>query len=99
MTECVKAKIYWIPEEEGGRKNIPNNYDFSTVAKFEDIKANFMKEAWSVVIDLQNAQKESRWVVADLRLLVESAPRVLLHSGSKFKLYEGARIVAIGEVL
>ncbi len=99
MTECVKAKIYWIPEEEGGRKNIPNNYNYSTVANFEDIKDNFTKEAWSVVIDLQNAQKESQWVVADFKFLVESAPHALLYSGSKFKLYEGARIVAIGEVL
>ncbi|HPD01643.1 MAG TPA: hypothetical protein PLA01_09895 [Acetivibrio sp.] len=99
MNNNVKAKIYWISEKNGGRKNIPNSRNYSTVACFEDIKDQFSTEAWSVVIDLENAQKESNWVIADFRFLVESAPCNLLYTGSKFQLFEGRRLVAIGEIL
>lgn len=99
MAKIVKAQIYWIPEEEGGRTSIPNNFNYSTVACFEDIKEKYPREAWSVVVDLEHAKKESRWVAADFRFLVDNAPEQLLYKGSKFKLFEGHRLVATGEIL
>lgn len=95
----VKAKIYWILEQDGGRKNIPSNHNYSTLVHFDDIQEEYPLGAWSVVIDLEKAQKNSQWTISDFRFLVDSAPQDLLYSGSKFKLYEGARLVANGEIL
>ena len=52
----VKAKIYWIPEQDGGRKNIPSNHNYSTLVHFDDIEEEYPLGAWSVVIDLEKAQ-------------------------------------------
>ena len=99
MTKTVKANMYWMTEGEGGRKTIPDSDKYSTVACFEDIKGKYSDEAWSVVIDLKNADKDGRNVTAQIRFLVEWAPNELLCSGSKFELFEGKKLVEKGEIL
>ena len=99
MNKVVKAKIYWFTEKEGGRNNIPNNRNYSTVACFKDIKDRYPDEAWSIVMNLGENITTTRTMVTDLRFLVECGPEELLYTGSQFALFEGKRKVAIGEVL
>ena len=99
MNKVVKAKIYWFTEKEGGRNDIPNSLNYSTVTCFNDIKDKYPDEAWSIVINLSEIITTTRTIVTDLRFLVEWAPEELLYKGSQFVLFEGKRKVAIGEVL
>lgn len=98
VNQIVKAKIQWIPPENGGRQNPPAGPRYSTVARFEDIKDKWPNEAWSIVAEFLQ-EKDCRQNIVNLRFLVDGGPEHLLYPGSKFDLFEGASIVAKGEVL
>jgi hypothetical protein len=92
------ARIRWLRPEEGGRPTPPSGPVYSTVARFEQLAAQWPDEAWSVVISLQEPpDAEGRQTVA-IRMLVEAAPVGLLAPGSVFQLFEGRQCVASGEV-
>jgi hypothetical protein len=95
----VKAQVSWVPRELGGRESPPSGPRYITVARFEDDKDNYPKEAWSLVLEFNDLPDDSLNVVADVRFLVEDAPVQLLHQGSNFELYEGSRLVGRGTVL
>lgn len=99
INNAVKARVCWLKEEEGGRKFPPPGPRYSTVAKFEDEKDTWLKEAWSLVLEFSGSPDESLCMTTDVRFLSEDGPMRLLHPGSKFELYEGRRLVARGEVL
>jgi len=99
MTRTVKANISWALPQAGGRQRPPIGPRYSTVARFEDNKDNWLKEAWTMVVEFSQASDESLRVIADVRFLVEYAPAHLLYPGSRFELFEGTRLVARGEVL
>ncbi|HYG09038.1 MAG TPA: hypothetical protein VD835_03585 [Pyrinomonadaceae bacterium] len=99
MNKVVKAKVSWVPAEAGGRMSPPPGPRYITVARFEDDKDSYPKEAWSLVLEFSGLPDNSLNVIADVRFLVEDAPVQLLHQGSIFELYEGYRLVARGEVL
>lgn len=95
----VKAKVSWVPIEAGGRKSPPPGPRYVTVARFDDDKNKYPKEAWSLVLEFSDVPDDSLSVVADVRFLVEDAPVRLLRQGSTFELYEGRKLVARGIVL
>lgn len=97
MSKTVKAKIDWLSEEAGGRSP-PSGPRYITVARFDDEKEKYPKEAWSLVVEFSNSP-DYLILFADVRFLVEDAPVHLLHSGSVFELYEGRKQVATGRVL
>lgn len=98
MALSVKAKIQWLTPNKGGRKASPPGPKYSTVARFEDIKEKWPKEAWSVVAEFIE-QTDNNSTIVNLGFLVDSGPEYLLYSGSRFDLFEGPQIVAVGEVM
>jgi hypothetical protein len=95
----VKSRICWIRKEAGGRESPPAGTQYSTVARFEEAKHEWPREAWSVVLEFTGPPDESLWIIADVSLLSPEAPTRLLRPGSIFELFEGHRMVARGEVL
>lgn len=94
----VKALIHWKTESEGGRKSIPSGPRYSTVARFPAAK-RWSEEAWSLVVDYEEAVATDGTVKAAVRFLAEGAPADLLTSGGEFELLEGPKVVATGKVL
>ena len=95
----MRARVHWVPEAEGGRHTMPRGPSYSTVAKFEELADRWPREAWSVVLAFDEEPQE-RDLIARIRLLVpETAPPDLLRPGARFELFEGSRLVAVGEVL
>lgn len=99
MKRRVKAKISWVSREKGGRNSPPPGPRFVTVCRFEEDKDSYPKEAWSLVLEFSNLLGGSLDVTADVSFLVDDAPHQLLHSGSKFELFEGRQLIAKGEVI
>lgn len=95
----VKAEISWVPKNEGGRDSPPLGPRYITVARFEEEKEKYPKEAWSLVVEFSRMASESHELIADVSFLMDDAPDYLLHPGSKFDLFEGRKLVAKGEVI
>lgn len=94
--KCV-AKIYWIKQEEGGRRNIPfTNMYVPQVILEEEERCNVV--GWSAFVINKESNMDDRITIADIMLFSEKCP-YNLKIGVKFKLYEGNRLVATGEVL
>ncbi len=96
MNKIVKARICWVPE---GRESPPTGPRYSTVARFKEDENDWLKQAWSLVLEFHSPPDESLCVIADVRFLVEDAPVHLLRRGSVFELFEGRKLVARGEVI
>ena len=94
--KCV-AKIYWIKQEDGGRRNIPfiNMYAPQIILEEEERDSVI---GWSAFVINKEEKKDDRTTIADIMLFSEKCPYEL-KVGVKFKLYEGSRLVATGEVL
>jgi hypothetical protein len=100
MTSDRVARIRWLAPEEGGKPSPPAGPEYSTVARFESLSDRWPDEAWSVVLAIAEPADSGRLMLAGIRMLAsEEAPRDLLSPGSRFELFEGARRVAIGEVI
>lgn len=99
MKHKVRAKIYWIPEDAGGRKNPPTGPKYSTVARFDDNGGDWIKKAWSVVVENFEPPHEGFSTIADVSFLVSDAPEHLLCVGRRFELLEGRRTIGIVEVI
>lgn len=97
----VLVKIRWSSAEEGGRVAPPPGPRYSTVARFESqSEAEWKRESWSLVLDLQSSLDERSCQIALVRFLAkENTPDDWLAQGKTFDLFEGTRKVAEGEVL
>ena len=95
----MKARVCWVKKEAGGRDTPPPGPRYSTVARFEEEKDKWTREAWSLVLEFYDPPDESLCMIADVSLLNPDGPTGLLHQGSVFELYEGRQVVARGEVL
>lgn len=94
--KCI-AKIYWIKQEDGGRRNIPftNMYAPQIILDGEE-RDNVI--GWSAFVINKESIIDDRRTIADIMLFSERCPYEL-KVGVKFKLYEDSRLVAIGEVI
>jgi hypothetical protein len=91
---AMPARVRWLSAEEGGRAEPPGNAPYSTVAKFRDQRADWSRQAWSVMLAFTSWPN-----MAIVSFLVPEAPHDLLATGVAFELYEGAKKVAEVEVL
>ena len=98
MNGKVTAILTWLKLEEGGRQSPPPGPKYSTVARFEDQKTDWRKEAWSLVIEFNNPPNAQLTHEVQVGFLADDAPKELLNPGSKFELMEGAKTVARGVV-
>jgi hypothetical protein len=69
------------------------------VARFDETEEQWLKEAWSVVIDFRTPPNQYWTHVVSLRFLSDIGPADLLAPDRAFALYEGHRKVAEGVVL
>ena len=92
MTKIVEVLVTWL-----GFKaiSLPDTFQYITVAKFEEDKRSWEKEAWSVVLEFtdspRNQGNPSR---GRAKFLVLNAPIERLVTGRKFDMYEGKVKVA-----
>jgi hypothetical protein len=97
----VLAKIRWLKPDEGGRVAPPPGPRYSTVAKFESqTDAQWRRNAWSLVLDLEGIPDETWTQMAWVRFLAGAGPPAdWLHPRKNFELFEGSKKVAEGTVL
>lgn len=94
----VNAKITWKSPVEGGRKNLPGqNSRYCPIIKFNG--ENSSVGNWSADITILKTDYDSLYSLAELKYLSPNAPNCNIYTGNKFMLYEGNRLVALGEVL
>jgi hypothetical protein len=98
MNTFQRAMISWVSAADGGRKHPPSGPSYSTMARFEEDAGSSHGE-WSLVVEFEKRFKDPRVLLANVRFLVDAAPHHLLHSGSRFELFEGRKRVAKGIVL
>lgn len=92
----VKASIHWLSEAEGGRKHLPTSLSYTTIARFPYQK-DWPANAWSIITEFSDPPGQD--ALAQVRFLVEDAPRDWLTSGTTFELLEGSKVVAKVQVL
>jgi hypothetical protein len=97
----MEATIEWKTREEGGRATPPlgeGNPPYATTVRFIEPNDPWPPEnAWSLVVEKRTELDLHHWV-ANVRFLVESAPKERLKPGQQFELYEGMRCVASGVI-
>src|SRR4051812_31243296 len=97
MGKTAKALVSWVPASKGGRKAPPTGPSYSTLVRFQD-DPTWPEHAWSLKLEVIHTFAGGQFVYAKVQFLTEEAPQDLLHSGSRFELYEGRRMVATGLV-
>ena len=89
------VKIEWIAANKGGRKSMPPEGKYYSVARFpEDII--WQNNAWSVVFELENKKVEGEKVISfgTVDFLMDTAPRERMEKHNQFEIYEGPKKVA-----
>jgi hypothetical protein len=104
MKKAAKARVKWLSAEQGGRTAPPQGEKYSTVVHFQDDVEDWPQVAWSLVVGLSEAEstEESLEIIAPVWFLFcdrPGAPNHLLRPNSRFRLLEGYRVVAEGEIL
>ncbi len=100
MRKSVFAKVYWLPPEKGGRASLPAGKHYATVSRFQEDAESWLREAWSIVLEFDVPPvDQGNPSMAKARFLVEPAPIDRLQPGRAFELYEGAKKVAIVEII
>lgn len=102
MTARAQVDVTFLSPEEGGREQMPTGPTYATVARFEALAAGEhcqpLSEPWSLVIEFGDVCASERRAWGTARLLAPEAASLLAHSGRRFVLLEGARVVARGLV-
>lgn len=99
MSKTVIAELQWFDAKHGGRPAPPPGPKYSTVARFDAQGEEWLKDAWSLVIQFIEQPDASRSHRVKVTFLSEKAPEQLLANGSAFDLMEGRRAVARGTIV
>jgi len=96
----MQSKVTWVLAEDGGRRALPTERRYVTVARFPEDGDRWNEEAWSVVLEASPPPSEQgNPTVVDARFLANDAPQDRIRPGRSFDLYEGARRVATVDVV
>lgn len=96
MSRKFEAKICWLSETQGGRKDIPLGDKYAPIIKLTKTQHK-SNDFWSVFVF--NKKKISRnETLSNIEYLSDNAPDNL-SVGVEFVLYEGSKMVANGIVL
>ena len=95
MRTKVRAKLNWIPFEQGGRKTIiiGEKLKYCPIIKYDN--EDLAKEAWSVFIDSSMLSGNNVTYIT-LTYFSDEAPFEKLQVGKEFALFEGRKLVAKG---
>ena len=92
------AKIKWyIPLKVEGNPCRPEE-NFSMPVFFKDKNGQWMKNAWSVVLNKINHDFENSETISEIKFLFPEAPANLLMKDSKFMFFL-KEVIAEGEVI
>ena len=95
-----RAKVNWVPREEGGRSALPTGTRYVTIGRFPEDGEKWPDGGWSVVLDFSTPPSEQGVTsFGRASFLMEKAPHERLRPGRSFELYEGLRKVATVELL
>ena len=95
--KIVEVIVTWLASKAAV---LPHGHQYITVAKFEEDKDTWEKEAWSIVLEFSEIPaKQGNPSRGTARFLVENAPIERLVSGKKFEMYEGKTKVAEVEIV
>lgn len=98
MNRKFEAKIWWLSETLGGRKEIPFGDKYAPIIKITKPLPLFESDDfWSVFVFNKEKRCENE-TLAYIEYLSDVAPDNL-SAGVEFMLYEGKKIVASGIVL
>lgn len=90
------AKIYWLLEEQGGRKKLPSGTKYLPILILEgDVVPS--EENWSAYV-LNRKTLSRNETISEIEYFSEFAPDNL-RENTKFQLYEGKKRVAKGIIL
>lgn len=96
MSRKFEAKICWLSETQGGRKDIPLGDKYAPIIKLTKTQHK-LNDFWSVFVF--NKKKISiNETLSNIEYLSDNAPDNL-SAGVEFVLYEGSKMVANGIVL
>lgn len=96
MSRKFEAKICWLSETQGGRKDIPLGDKYAPIIKLTKTQHK-SNDFWSVFVF--NKKKISRnETLSNIEYLSDNAPDNI-SVGVEFVLYEGSKMVANGIVL
>ena len=96
MSRKYEAKICWLSETQGGRKNIPFSDKYAPIIQLTKPRYE-SDDYWSLFVF--NKKKISRnETLSNIEYLSDNAPDNL-SVGVEFVLYEGPKMVANGIVL
>lgn len=96
MSRKFEAKICWLSETQGGRKDIPLGDKYAPIIKLTKTRHK-SNDFWSVFVF--NKKKISiNETLSNIEYLSDNAPDNL-SVGVEFVLYEGSKMVANGIVL
>ena len=96
MSRKFEAKICWLSETQGGRKDIPLGDTYAPIIKLTKTQHK-LNDFWSVFVF--NKKKISiNETLSNIEYLSDNAPDNL-SAGVEFVLYEGSKMVANGIVL
>lgn len=99
MKSGVKARLTWVPYGQGGRAHAPTGTTYTTVARYHHPVTHEISFEWSMVVHFNNELRSVESQHVSVSFLSLEAPHALLQPGFMFELYEGARLVAVGEVI
>ena len=102
MKKWMIAKIKWLAEDEGGRRNpIPivlidrDDNRYCPIIKLPNVNTN--GHSWSAEVYVKSQiDRDESWI--KITYLSENAPFELLQVGADIELYEGCRLVARGTI-
>jgi len=97
MAKIVKVIVNWLAFKA---VVLPDTHKYITVARFEEDKDTWEKEAWSVFLEFSvTPAKQGNPSHGTAKFLMENAPVERLRRGRKFEMYEGRSKVAEVEIL
>lgn len=96
MGRVFEAKIRWLTEAEGGRKELPFGEKYAPIIQITK-PLSISDEYWSVFV-LNKTMLKGNETISTLRYLSDSAPDNLTPE-VEFSLYEGPKLVAEGILL
>ena len=96
MNQAAKVRLHWLVTAPPGKS--PRGLRFSTPARFDHQGEDWIRDAWSLMIDTQGIPDAQGQQFATAKFLVPNAPHDWLAPGKHFTLFEGELALAEGVV-
>lgn len=97
VDNVAKVSVLWVGQK---KTRLPNTLRYVTVAKFEEDKDTWDKEAWSIELDfVVSPAQQGNPSRGTARFLMENGPVERLTKGKRFEMYEGKTKVAEIEII